>query len=178
MHRDNGTFQASIHGRSCASARPRITASLQADAEKEHTMHKWVYRFDEVDQAEAALDNDWDQVRGLLGGKGANLGDMSRIGVPVPPGFTITTEACNAYLANEEQFPDGLTDQLDAALADTEKNLQRGLCGNTRVTLRMTPAPQSKSCFPARCVGNEPGWSREPRPYVLWRRRRHVRPWV
>ncbi len=86
-------------------------------------MDKWVYRFDEVDQAEAALDNDWDQVRGLLGGKGANLGDMSRIGVPVPPGFTITTRACNVYLANDEQFPDGLTDQLDAALAATEATL-------------------------------------------------------
>ncbi len=86
-------------------------------------MEKWVYRFDEVDQAEAALDNDWDQVRGLLGGKGANLGDMSRIGVPVPPGFTLTTQACNAYLDNDEQFPDGLTDQLDAALAATEAKL-------------------------------------------------------
>ncbi len=86
-------------------------------------MEKWVYRFDEVGLAEAALDNDWDQVRGLLGGKGANLGDMSRIGVPVPPGFTITTEACNAYLDNDEQFPDGLTDQLDAALAATEATL-------------------------------------------------------
>ncbi len=86
-------------------------------------MHKWVYRFDEVDEAEAALDNDWDQVRGLLGGKGANLGDMSRIGVPVPPGFTITTEACNAYLDADEHFPDGLTGQLDAALAATEATL-------------------------------------------------------
>ncbi|MEA3501327.1 MAG: pyruvate, phosphate dikinase [Actinomycetota bacterium] len=86
-------------------------------------MDKWVYRFDEVDEAEAALDNDWDQVRGLLGGKGANLGDMSRIGVPVPPGFTITTQACNSYLANDDQFPDGLTDQLDAALAATEATL-------------------------------------------------------
>ncbi|MFV9672688.1 MAG: pyruvate, phosphate dikinase [Acidimicrobiia bacterium] len=86
-------------------------------------MEKWVYRFDEVDEAEAALDNDWDQVRGLLGGKGANLGDMSRIGVPVPPGFTLTTKACNAYLDNDEQFPDGLTDQLDAALAATEAKL-------------------------------------------------------
>jgi pyruvate,orthophosphate dikinase len=86
-------------------------------------MDKWVYRFDEVGEAEAALDNDWDQVRGLLGGKGANLGDMSRIGVPVPPGFTITTEACNAYLDNDEQFPAGLTDQLDAALATTEETL-------------------------------------------------------
>jgi pyruvate,orthophosphate dikinase len=98
---------------------------LSADAEKEHAMHKWVYRFDEVDQAEAALDNDWDQVRGLLGGKGANLGDMSRIGVPVPPGFTITTEACNAYLDADEHFPDGLTDQLNAALAATEANLDK-----------------------------------------------------
>jgi len=123
MHRDHGTFQAPKHGRSCASARPGDTASLSADAEKEHTMEKWVYRFDEVGLAEAALDNDWDQVRGLLGGKGANLGDMSRIGVPVPPGFTITTEACNAYLDNDEQFPDGLTDQLDAALAATEATL-------------------------------------------------------
>ncbi len=123
MHRDNGTFQAWKHGRSCASARPEDTASLLADAEKEHTMEKWVYRFEEVDQAEAALDGDWDQVRGLLGGKGANLGDMSRIGVPVPPGFTITTQACNAYLDNDEQFPDGLTGQLDAALAATEAAL-------------------------------------------------------
>jgi len=123
MHRDNGTFQTPNSGRSCASARPEATASLSADAEKEHTMHKWVYRFDEVDEAEAALDNDWDQVRGLLGGKGANLGDMSRIGVPVPPGFTITTEACNAYLDADEHFPDGLTDQLDAALAATEATL-------------------------------------------------------
>ena len=86
-------------------------------------MDKWVYRFDEVGEAEAALNNDWDRVRGLLGGKGANLGDMSRIGVPVPPGFTITTEACNAYLDNDEQFPAGLTDQLDAALATTEETL-------------------------------------------------------
>ncbi len=123
MHRENGTVQVSKHGRSSAFARPGDTATLSVDAEKEHTMDKWVYRFDEVDEAEAALDNDWDQVRGLLGGKGANLGDMSRIGVPVPPGFTITTRACNAYLANDEQFPEGLTGQLDAALAATEATL-------------------------------------------------------
>ena len=60
---------------------------------------KWVYTLDEIDEAEAAVDGDWDQVRGLLGGKGANLGEMNRLGVPVPPGFTITTEACNTYLA-------------------------------------------------------------------------------
>jgi len=86
-------------------------------------MEKWVYRFDEVDQAETAVGGDWDAVRGLLGGKGANLGEMSRTGVPVPPGFTITTRACNAYLDNDERFPDGLTDQLADALATIEAGL-------------------------------------------------------
>ena len=81
---------------------------------------KWVYTFDEIDEAEAAAGS-WDGARGLLGGKGANLGDMHRIGVPVPPGFTITTEACNAYLANDEEFPPGLLDQVNEALGKVEK---------------------------------------------------------
>ncbi|HLU32158.1 MAG TPA: PEP/pyruvate-binding domain-containing protein, partial [Acidimicrobiia bacterium] len=82
---------------------------------------KWVYAFAEIDEAQESVDGDWDRVRALLGGKGANLGDMTRIGVPVPPGFTITTEACNAYLAADEEFPDGLLDQVDAALARIEE---------------------------------------------------------
>ena len=65
---------------------------------------KWVYPFDEVEQAEKYVGGSWDGVRALLGGKGANLAEMTRIGVPVPPGFTVTTEACNAYLA-EGQVP-------------------------------------------------------------------------
>jgi len=81
---------------------------------------KWVYRFDEVDAAEKAMGS-WEGVRGLLGGKGANLGDMTRIGVPVPPGFTISTEACNAYLAAGNKFPEGMWDQSLEALKDTEK---------------------------------------------------------
>ena len=82
--------------------------------------HKWVYTFDEIDQAEAAVGGDWERVRGLLGGKGANLCDMTRIGVPVPPGCTITTEACNAYIDAGEKFPDGMWDQLMAALGTVE----------------------------------------------------------
>ncbi len=75
---------------------------------------RWLYRFDQIDAAQSAMDGDWDRVRALLGGKGANLGDMTRLGVPVPPGFTITTEACNAYAASSE-FPQGLwNDVLDA----------------------------------------------------------------
>jgi pyruvate, orthophosphate dikinase len=81
---------------------------------------KWVYLFHEVDQAEAYA-GDWDGVRGLLGGKGANLAEMTRIGVPVPPGFTATTEACNAFLAAGNTFPEGMWEQELAALKDVEK---------------------------------------------------------
>ncbi|MDH3398852.1 MAG: hypothetical protein OEM81_13630, partial [Acidimicrobiia bacterium] len=66
---------------------------------------KWVYGFDEVEDAEAYVGGSWDSVRGLMGGKGANLAEMTRVGVPVPPGFTVTTEACNAFLAAGAQFP-------------------------------------------------------------------------
>ncbi len=83
-------------------------------------MTKWVYAFDEVEQAEETVDGDWEAVRGLLGGKGANLGEMMRIGVPVPPGFTITTEACNAYVANDGEYPEGLVDQIGAELHKIE----------------------------------------------------------
>jgi pyruvate,orthophosphate dikinase len=81
----------------------------------------WVYAFNEVDDAQAAVGGDWDDVRGLLGGKGANLGDMTRIGVPVPPGFTITTRACNAYLAADDSFPEGMLDQVSEKLTNIEE---------------------------------------------------------
>jgi pyruvate,orthophosphate dikinase len=79
----------------------------------------WVYGFDQVDAAQEYCGGDWDKTRGLLGGKGANLGDMTRIGVPVPPGFTATTEACNAY-QNDGKFPDGMWDQVLSALKEIE----------------------------------------------------------
>ena len=80
---------------------------------------KWVYLFNEVEQAEK-ITGSWDAVRGLLGGKGANLAEMTRFGVPVPPGFTVTTEACIAYQDNRT-FPDGMWDQALAALTEVEK---------------------------------------------------------
>ena len=82
---------------------------------------KWVYTLDELDEAEASVDGDWDRVCGLLGGKGANLGEMNRLGVPVPPGFTITTEACNAYLAGGGELPPDLWEQALAALRTMEE---------------------------------------------------------
>jgi pyruvate, orthophosphate dikinase len=81
---------------------------------------KYVYLFNEVDQAEKKMNGSWDGVRGLLGGKGANLADMTRLGVPVPPGFTVTTEACNDYLAAGEEFPKGMWEEELAAVKATE----------------------------------------------------------
>jgi pyruvate,orthophosphate dikinase len=62
----------------------------------------------------------------LLGGKGANLAEMTRLGLPVPPGFTITTEACRAYLASGE-LPEGLVEEIDEHLAALEQAMGRGL---------------------------------------------------
>jgi len=81
--------------------------------------NKWVYAFDEVAAVERAVGG-WDAVRGLLGGKGANLADMTRQELPVPPGFTVTTAGCNAYLEGGETFPEGLWDEVLAALARLE----------------------------------------------------------
>ncbi|MBI1757542.1 MAG: pyruvate, phosphate dikinase [Fimbriimonas ginsengisoli] len=62
-------------------------------------------------------------MRDLLGGKGANLAEMANIGLPVPPGFTIATNACTEYYANRQRLPAGLMDEVKAALATVEGDL-------------------------------------------------------
>lgn len=92
------------------------TKSSKSTAQSAKT--KFVYLFNEVNQVEKEVGGEWESVRALLGGKGANLGDMTRLGVPVPPGFTVTTAACNAYLDAKEKFPTGMFEQeLDAVKA-------------------------------------------------------------
>ncbi|HUG55719.1 MAG TPA: pyruvate, phosphate dikinase [Candidatus Limnocylindrales bacterium] len=76
---------------------------------------KWVYTF--IDgKAEGSA-----KMRALLGGKGAGLAEMTNAGLPVPPGFTITTEACNAYFAAGKKLPPGVWDQVERALARVER---------------------------------------------------------
>jgi pyruvate,orthophosphate dikinase len=82
-------------------------------------MKKWVYLFDEVAKAEKYAGS-WEGVRVLLGGKGAGLFDMTRAGVPVPPGFTVTTEACNEF-RKTGKFPAGQWDQQLTAMKVVEK---------------------------------------------------------
>ena len=62
-------------------------------------------------------------MRTLLGGKGANLAEMSNLGIPVPPGFTISTEVCKLYYENDKRYPAGLDEQIDENLAKLEATL-------------------------------------------------------
>ncbi|MGO8739456.1 pyruvate, phosphate dikinase [Rhodoblastus sp.] len=78
-------------------------------------MAKWVYSFG-GGKAEGAS-----AMKNLLGGKGANLAEMANLGLPVPPGFTISTEVCTFYYANGRTFPADLTEQVEAALAHVGK---------------------------------------------------------
>jgi pyruvate,orthophosphate dikinase len=74
-------------------------------------MPKWVYRFG------GGTAEGKSEMRNLLGGKGANLAEMANLGLPVPPGFTITTEVCTYFYAHGKKYPDELAGEIDAALA-------------------------------------------------------------
>jgi pyruvate,orthophosphate dikinase len=83
-------------------------------------MSKWVYGFG-AGQSEGNA-----AMRDLLGGKGANLAEMSQLGLPVPPGFTITTEVCTYLYAHDRQYPPGLSEEVDAALRKVEETVGAG----------------------------------------------------
>src|SRR3989304_4149064 len=76
---------------------------------------KWVYSFG-GGRAEGKT-----SMKNLLGGKGAGLAEMANLGLPVPPGFTITTEVCTFYYANKQQYPKDLKAQVEKALAQIGK---------------------------------------------------------
>ena len=92
-------------------------------------MTKWIYSFG-VGWADGGAAD-----KNLLGGKGANLAEMSGLGLPVPPGFTLTTEVCTAYYENGETYPTGLQDQVAAALAAVEKIVGATFGDNTNPLL-------------------------------------------
>src|ERR1700692_1358500 len=93
------------------------------------TTTKWVYSFG-AGRNEGRAD-----MRNLLGGKGANLAEMSSIGLPVPPGFTITADVCTAYYDNDRKYPDELKGQVDAALAAVEQAVGLNFGDNTHPLL-------------------------------------------
>ncbi|MEE9465263.1 MAG: pyruvate, phosphate dikinase, partial [Candidatus Neomarinimicrobiota bacterium] len=84
---------------------------------------KWVYTFGEG-QADGRAD-----MKNLLGGKGANLAEMTSMGIPVPPGFTLTTEVCNEYFKHDRAWPDGLEEQVLEALKQSERIMSQNFGG-------------------------------------------------
>ena len=82
-------------------------------------MSIWVYDFDrKIKSGKTPLKN-------LLGGKGANLSEMIKIGLPVPPGFTISTEACNEFYKSNQKYPKSLEKQVKTSIKNIEKKLKK-----------------------------------------------------
>ena len=92
-------------------------------------MTKWVYNFG------AGVNDGHAGLRNLLGGKGANLAEMASIDLPVPPGFTITTEVCTAYYDNNQNYPADLKAQVDTALIRIEEAVGRKFGDGTKPLL-------------------------------------------
>src|SRR5213080_2188017 len=100
---------------------PSTRAKKATKAAPKTRAQKWVYLFADG-KAEGNAN-----MRGLLGGKGAGLAEMTNAKLPVPPGFTITTAACNAYFAAKKKLPPGLWDQVERALATVERTAKKKL---------------------------------------------------
>src|SRR6476469_9211432 len=98
--------------RKASRARPKAAAGPSRGKGKATGKGKWVYSFG-GGRAEGKPDQ-----RNLLGGKGAGLAEMANLGLPVPPGFTITTEVCTYYYAHDKQYPKDLEAQVTKALAE------------------------------------------------------------
>ena len=104
-------------------------------------MAKWVYTFGDG-KAEGTA-----EMRTLLGGKGANLAEMSSLGLPVPPGFTITTEACAYFYANGRRFPPDLEQQVESGLAHIARLVGRSF-GDDRNPLLVSVRSGARASMP------------------------------
>src|SRR5438477_7713844 len=87
------------------------------------------------------------KMKDILGGKGAGLAEMSRAGVPVPPGFTISTEVCNIYFENGNRVPDEVEAQMAQALSKLERDMGRKL-GDTNDPLLVSVRSGAKFSMP------------------------------
>src|ERR1039458_7506366 len=104
-------------------------------------MKKYVYAF-----GGGSADGDG-KMKDVLGGKGAGLAEMSRAGVPVPPGFTISTDVCNIYFNNDKKIPAGIDTEIDKALAMLEERMGQKL-GDTTNPLLVSVRSGAKFSMP------------------------------
>src|ERR1051325_9532983 len=108
--------------RKISSRKPqKKPASSKSSASKKSAKPKYVYYF-----GDGHADGTG-KMKPLLGGKGANLAEMTRIGLPVPPGFTITTEVCSYFYAHNRTYPPQLKAEVEAALTKAEKSVGKKL---------------------------------------------------
>src|SRR5258708_20286143 len=104
-------------------------------------MAKWVYSFgDGAAEGRAEMKN-------LLGGKGAGLAEMSNLGLPVPPGFTITTEVCTYFYEHQKSYPKDLAAQVTAALGKLETTLAARF-GDADNPLLLSAPPSARPSIP------------------------------
>ncbi|MCM1465867.1 MAG: pyruvate, phosphate dikinase [Bacteroidales bacterium] len=103
----------------------------------ENIMNKWVYKFKEGNA----------DMRNLLGGKGANLAEMTNLGLPIPQGFTITTEACTDYYNNKEQISDEIKEQIFQNLSDLEELMGKKF-GDTQDPLLVSVRSGARASMP------------------------------
>ena len=116
-HTSKKRTKKSVHKVARKSTQSKKKSTSKAAPKKRIVKGKMVYAFGKKTEGDGSM-------RALLGGKGANLAEMTSIGLPVPPGFTITTETCAAYYKNKKRLPKGLMDDVAKDMAMIEK--QRG----------------------------------------------------
>ncbi|PIT68432.1 pyruvate, phosphate dikinase [Bartonella tribocorum] len=104
-------------------------------------MKKWVYSFGDGSAEGSASE------RNLLGGKGANLAEMSNLGLPVPPGFTLTTEVCNFYYAHDKSYPEELRESVEKALKRVAEQTGREF-GNEQRPLLLSVRSGARASMP------------------------------
>src|ERR1700758_3435616 len=117
MRKKTKSFRRALRSAPKTKARSRSSSRKQPKAKTP----KYVYYF-----GDGRADGSG-KMKPLLGGKGANLAEMTRIGLPVPPGFTITTELCTYFYEHKRSYPPQLEKELTAALEKVEKSVQKKL---------------------------------------------------
>ena len=98
----------------------------------------WVYNFSKTPKKGKA------ELKNLLGGKGANLAEMIKIGLPVPPGFTISTEACNEFYKRNKKNPQGLDKQVKLAIQQVEKKIGKTFGDKQNPLFSTSPSRQKQ----------------------------------
>jgi pyruvate,orthophosphate dikinase len=125
-----------------AAAKKATKAAKKSAPAKGAKSAKYVYTW-----GAGKADGDGSQ-KALLGGKGANLAEMTRIGLPVPPGFTISTEVCTYFYANKKTYPVSLQSQMEAGVANMEKIMGAKFGGTTGMPLLVAVRSGARDSMP------------------------------